>query len=204
LPILCLLTDRFAFRDVLKLKKTILDAVDGGVNFLIIRDIDSDPIFIKRFIDDLKNELSVEIPISINVGISSSIPTDTNFIHLPEYSKIKENDSTGIVGRSVHSLKSALCAEARGADYLIVGTIYPSHSHPDKLPEGLSLIKSITSKVSIPVFGIGGITSDNILPVLESGASGVSVISSILYSEDPRQSAKKMYSVLKENYIERA
>lgn len=202
MPILCLITDRFVFRDIPKLKNTISDAVDGGVNFLIIRDIDRDPIFIKRFIDDLKNEFSISIPISINVGTSSTIPPDTDFIHLPEYSKIKETDSTGIVGRSVHSLKSALLAEDRGADYLIAGTIYPSKSHPTKLPEGLPLIKSITSKVSIPVFGIGGITPNNIVSVLESGASGVSVISSILYSENPRQSAKKMYSTLKENYID--
>ena len=197
---MCLLTDNMSFRNISKLKKNILEAVEGGVNFLIIRDTDHDLTFLKDFVNDLKKDLPPSIPISINVGLSKAIPQGIQSIHLPEKSQLYENDYQAIVGRSVHSLESALLAEKRGADYLIAGTIYPTNTHPDKLPEGLPLIRSITSKVRIPVFAIGGISSDNIIPVLESGASGISVISSILHSENPKLSAKNISNILKENY----
>tara|TARA_B100000700_G_scaffold103055_1_gene116224 strand:+ start:982 stop:1614 length:633 start_codon:yes stop_codon:yes gene_type:complete len=200
LPVLCLLTDSVSFRNTSKLKRNITEAVEGGVNFLIIRDEDHDLTFLKGFVNDLKKNLPTSIPISINVGLSKTIPQGIKSIHLPEKSQLHENDYEAIVGRSVHSLESALLAEKRGADYLIAGTIYPTNTHPNKLPEGLSLIKSITSKVRIPVFAIGGISSDNIIPVLESGASGISVISSILHSENPKLSAKNISNILKENY----
>ena len=197
---MCLLTDSVSFRNTSKLKRNITEAVEGGVNFLIIRDEDHDLTFLKGFVNDLKKNLPTSIPISINVGLSKTIPQGIKSIHLPEKSQLHENDYEAIVGRSVHSIESALLAEKRGADYLIAGTIYPTNTHPNKLPEGLPLIKSITSKVRIPVFAIGGINSDNIIPVLESGASGISVISSILHSENPKLSAKNISNILKENY----
>ena len=132
---MCLLTDNMSFRNISKLKKNILEAVEGGVNFLIIRDTDHDLTFLKDFVNDLKKDLPPSIPISINVGLSKAIPQGIKSIHLPEKSQLYENDYQAIVGRSVHSLESALLAEKRGADYLIAGTIYPTNTHPDKLPD---------------------------------------------------------------------
>ena len=113
---------------------------------------------------------------------------------------LNEKNYYQIIGRSVHSLNSAIEAESRGADYLIAGTVYKTDSHPYKKPEGLSLIKSISSNVTIPVFAIGGMKPENIIPVLQSGASGISTISSILSSDDPRKTAEHFHKILIKNY----
>lgn len=200
MPILCLVTDDDSFRDIDNLKKTITSAVQGGVNLLIIRTNLHSLEYINHFIYSLKWDLEIEIPIAINLGDLKKIDSDADVLHLPEYSTLNENDYSQIVGRSVHSLKSAVEAESRGADYLIAGTVYKTDSHPYKNPEGVSLIKSITSNVNIPVFAIGGMKPENIIPVLESGASGISTISSVLSSDDPRKTAEKFHKILTENY----
>lgn len=200
MPTLCLVVDDKYFSDLLSLKKMIVSAVDGGVNLIILRSKILDWESIKLFTNSLKEDLKDEIPIGINVGNLKIFEPHSDVLHFPEYSILKEKDYSQVVGRSVHSLKAAIKAESCGADYLIAGTIYSTDSHPYKKPEGLSLIKSISSNVSIPVFAIGGMKPKNIIPVLESGASGISTISSILSSDEPKKIAQSFYKILIENY----
>ncbi|MFU8869548.1 thiamine phosphate synthase, partial [Natronococcus sp.] len=93
-----------------------------------------------------------------------------------------------IVGCSASTVAEARRAEADGADYLGVGSVYGTTSK--EVPEaeigiGPERIVEIVEAVSIPVVGIGGITADNAAPVVEAGAAGVAVISEITAAEDP-------------------
>ncbi len=95
-----------------------------------------------------------------------------------------------LIGRSVHSEQGAKLAEAAGADFLLVGTMYATSSHPGHEPAGPELIRRIAASCSLPLMGIGGITEANLGPVLEAGAQGVAVISSILAAPDPEKAAR--------------
>ena len=90
-----------------------------------------------------------------------------------------------LIGRSVHSEVGAVDAECQGADYLILGTVFETASHPEGHIGGLDLVREVTEAVGIPVLGIGGITPDNASSVVEAGASGVAVITAITMAEDP-------------------
>ncbi len=95
-----------------------------------------------------------------------------------------------LIGRSVHSEQGAQMAEAEGADFLLVGTIYATSSHPGHEPAGPELIRRIAASCSLPLIGIGGINEANLGLVLEAGAQGVAVISSILGAPDPEEAAR--------------
>lgn len=101
-----------------------------------------------------------------------------------------------LIGRSVHSVAAALTAEADGADFLFVGTMYASRSHPGEQPAGPGLMREISKKCSLPLIGIGGITPENTAEVIEAGASGVAVITNILAAADPRAAAERMKEIL--------
>ncbi|MCS7300561.1 MAG: thiamine phosphate synthase, partial [Fimbriimonadales bacterium] len=81
-------------------------------------------------------------------------------------------------------------AAAEGCDYLLVGTMYPTQSHPDNLPEGISLLQAIRGAVSIPLIAVGGITPERVAECLQAGAQGVAVISGIADAPDPLQAAQ--------------
>ena len=83
------------------------------------------------------------------------------------------------IGASVHSLEKAMLAQALGADYLIVGTIFSSGSHPDISPKGTGFLSEVCRNVKIPVIAIGGITPENCAECISCGASGVAVLSGI-------------------------
>ncbi len=90
----------------------------------------------------------------------------------------------GWIGRSVHDESEAETAVAEGADFLMVGNIYETRSHPGRRPAGLALVEA-TARLGLPVVAIGGITSERVTQVRDAGAYGVAVISAAWHSADP-------------------
>jgi thiamine-phosphate diphosphorylase len=97
----------------------------------------------------------------------------------------------GWIGRSVHSLQEAEIAVSEGCDFLVVGNVYPTGSHPGRPPQGLGLLHSTTG-LGVPVIAIGGITPERALEVRRAGAYGVAAISALWRTGDPAAAALAM------------
>uniref|UniRef100_K3X5V9 Thiamine phosphate synthase/TenI domain-containing protein n=1 Tax=Globisporangium ultimum (strain ATCC 200006 / CBS 805.95 / DAOM BR144) TaxID=431595 RepID=K3X5V9_GLOUD len=114
-----------------------------------------------------------------------------------------------VVGCSVHSVASALIAARMGVDYIQVGTMFPTPSHPEKATpeslEGPRLLRELLAEMGDedgifpmpPLIGVGGInTAQNIRDVLSAGASGVAMIRGILAVENAGQATAEYRRVL--------
>lgn len=95
--------------------------------------------------------------------------------------------SAMFLGVSTHSLAEARQAEQDGADYVAVGSIYPTATKPEFQLVGPDLLRAIRPQVKVPLVGIGGITADNAARVIEAGADGVAVISAVCGARDPAE-----------------
>lgn len=96
-----------------------------------------------------------------------------------------------ILGVSTHDPEQARRAAADGADYVAVGSIFPTTTKAGFQLVGPDLIRRVRPEVSVPLVGIGGITSDNAPLVLEAGADGVAVISAVCAAPDPEASTRR-------------
>ena len=94
----------------------------------------------------------------------------------------------GWVGCSVHSVREASAAAEAGADYLLVGTIFPSPSHPDRPAAGTGLIRE-TIRFGLPVIAIGGIDAARAAEARAAGAYGVAAIGGLWHMGDPAAAA---------------
>lgn len=94
----------------------------------------------------------------------------------------------GWIGASVHSVDQARAGAESGADFLMVGNIYESASHPDRPPAGLGLIQDALA-TGLPVIAIGGITAERAHEVRDAGAYGVATISAAWKADDPAAAA---------------
>ena len=101
-----------------------------------------------------------------------------------------------LIGRSVHSVEEAVVAESDGANYLILGTIYDTASHPGRPPSGPGLIEAVKARVRTHVYAIGGINASNAGEVMRAGADGVAVIRSILGAPDPGIAAREIAEIV--------
>ena len=81
-------------------------------------------------------------------------------------------------------------------DYIGVG---PVHVTPTKLgrpPVGTELVSYASAHAHVPFFAIGGIDSENILAVLDAGASRVCVLRAICAARDPERAALTLRAAL--------
>ncbi len=101
-----------------------------------------------------------------------------------------------ILGCSTTTVDQAVTAESEGADYIAVGSIYPTTSKETAKVIGLDGLRQIRQAVSLPLVAIGGITQDNAAEVIAAGASSVAVISAILQAESPEEAARQIVARL--------
>ena len=101
-----------------------------------------------------------------------------------------------LIGRSVHSVEGARRATGDGADFLVVGTMYATASHPGAEPAGPGLLRRVEEVTGAPLVGIGGINPDNVAEVMAAGASGVAVIRSVLAADDPAAASRELMAAI--------
>lgn len=90
-----------------------------------------------------------------------------------------------IIGVSCYNdLQRALDAESHGANYVAFGSFFPSPTKPGADAAPLTLLHEAKRSLNIPVVAIGGITEDNVTPLIEAGTDAVAVISALFNSAD--------------------
>lgn len=120
------------------------------------------------------------VPVLISSRCDVALATGAAGVNLPEQD-IPVADARRLVGertvgRSVHSLESALEAERAGADFVIFGPVFESESHPGLSAVGLEALAALARSVHIPVVAIGGVTEERVAECMAAGAAGYAAI----------------------------
>ncbi len=98
-----------------------------------------------------------------------------------------------LIGGSAEDLDEALRVERDGADYVGCGSIFATGTKKDIGVLGLERLREIRQHITIPVVAIGGITTDNVTEVLDTGVRAVAVISDIFMAPDIDAKVKEYY-----------
>ena len=102
-----------------------------------------------------------------------------------------------ILGISTHSVEQARAAQADGADYVAVGSMFATTSKADFQLVGPDLMRKLRGEIRVPLIGIGGITPDNVSEVIQAGADGVAVISAVCAAPDPKAAAARFLTQIR-------
>jgi thiamine-phosphate pyrophosphorylase len=102
-----------------------------------------------------------------------------------------------VLGVSTHGLDQARRAQAAGADYVALGSIYPTGSKPSFELVGLETLRLVRPHVRVPLVAIGGITAERVPEVRAAGADGIAVISAIGMAPDPAAAAAAFLAALR-------
>jgi thiamine-phosphate diphosphorylase len=96
-----------------------------------------------------------------------------------------------LLGASVHSCEQALAAGE--ADFLLVGTIFSSSTHPGEPPHGTGLLYEIKQLLpTYPLLAVGGITSTNAGQAIQAGADGIAVLTALLSAANVEQAVSEL------------
>ncbi len=113
----------------------------------------------------------------VQLGAADPVPSDARRL-LPH----------GWIGRSVHGVEEARAARDEGADFLLVGPVYATASHPGRSGGGPQLVRAC-AELGLPVIAIGGMTAASVAEVRAAGAYGVAAIRGLWLAPDPAGAA---------------
>ena len=86
-------------------------------------------------------------------------------------------------------------AERDGADYIGTGAVFPTATKDDAPSITKEDLKEIVESINIPVVAIGGINLDNASTLIDTGIAGLSVVSAIMSSENPKKSSEELLNI---------
>jgi thiamine-phosphate pyrophosphorylase len=96
-----------------------------------------------------------------------------------------------ILGVSTHDEGQARRAQGDGADYIAVGSMFPTGSKPGFQLVGPKLLRRVRGEIPLPLVAIGGITVDNVAEVVRAGADAVAIISAVCAAADPAAATRR-------------
>ena len=186
-------------RDELDIARQI---IEGGARVIQLRDK-------SQFYQDQKRKLlliaqklkelcsQADVLFIINDYLDLAMAVDADGLHigqedLPLPIVRRELPIDKIVGCSVTTLSQATKAQNEGADYIAVGSIFPTTTKREATVVGVDIIKELKRMVSTPLVAIGGINQNNVSEVVAAGADAVAVISAVLGEKDVTGAVQKL------------
>jgi len=177
-------------------------AICGGARIIQLRDTVQTRKKVLLVAQELKDLCTKhDVLFIINDHLDVAFGTDADGLHLgqddlPVQVARKLLPLDKIVGCSVTTVEQAIAAQSEGADYLGVGSIYPTSSKDRVEVVGLERLRQIRQATSLSLVAIGGITKDNATEVTAAGADSVAVISAVLGAESPEEAAQQIVDSL--------
>ena len=193
--------------DTESLVQQVRQALSGGAHLVQYRSKEGDVALRHEQANELLTLCrQFRVPLIINDDIRLADLTGADGVHLgKDDGSVREArlilGPDKIVGVSCYAdLQRALDAEAHGANYVAFGSFFPSPTKPGAVAAPLTLLHEAKHSLNIPIVAIGGISADNVIPLIEAGADAVAVISALFDCEDIGTAASR-FAVLFEKSI---
>ncbi len=143
----------------------------------------------------------------INDRVDLALLVAADGVHLPaaglppaEARRILGAEPT--LGLSTHAADEILRLDPpdrRAIEYLLVGTLFPSRSHPGRGGAGVGLLREVAAVAGgLPLIGIGGITPARVAEATLEGAAGVAVLGGVWDAPDPARAVREYLAALPE------
>jgi thiamine-phosphate diphosphorylase len=182
-PIVCMITDRRRLADPRPdaVVRQIRQAVARGIQLVQIRERDLEGRALydlsRQAVDAVKGSTTRVI---VNDRLDVALAAGAHGVQLRagsfSASRVRTLVPTGfLIGQSVHSISEA--AAARAADFLLYGTVFETGSKPGVAAAGLEQLSAVVQSTAVPVLAVGGVSTENMPQVLDTGAAGVAGIS---------------------------
>lgn len=180
------------------LASQVEDTIKGGATFIQLREKNmgfDEFVMEAKVIKKITDKYNIPFVINDNIDVALAVNSDgvhvgQDDMNAKDVRKLIGKDK--IIGVSVQTVEQAILAEQNGADYLGVGSVFPTSTKTDANYISIKQMKEISRAVSIPIVAIGGINENNIEKLRESGIDGICVISAIFSKPDILEATKRL------------
>lgn len=181
-----------------RLLKRVAAALRGGVSVLQYRAKNSEAAECLAMARELRELCrKAQVPFIINDFVELAHEVDADGVHLgqDDMSVSQARQLLGrdkIIGVSTHNVDQALKAENHGADYIALGSIFPTTSKDAPQVVGLEVLQRVRRAVRIPLVAIGGMDVAGAEQAIEAGADSVAAIAAVMQDLQPAVAAREI------------
>ena len=185
------------------LETVVLQAVEGGVTLVQLREKDIDTRDFIALAQRLKAALEGSgVPLLINDRVDVALAVDADGVHIGQsdmpYGMARRLlGPDKIIGLSVETMDELLEANGLDVDYVAVSPVFATHTKTDTLtPFGYEGLERACRLTRHPICGIGGMNAVTAGRAIACGADGVAVVSAIVSAPDPRLASKELKAII--------
>jgi len=176
------------------LLSAVVRAVEAGVDMIQIREKDLPGRELEEIVGKAVAlaKRGGETRILVNDRLDVALSCGAAGVHLPAsglpVGAARRTSPPGfLIGASTHTRDEAGAAAAGGADFVVFGPVFETESKPGSQPVGIESLTNVVREIPVPVFALGGVTSERIGELAASGAAGVAGISAFSWEEPLRK-----------------
>lgn len=191
------ITDR-TWLDGKPLAEAVEEALKGGATILQLREKTlSQAEFLNEAIRLKPLCQAYHVPLIINDSVDIAIKANADGVHVGQSDmqagQVREKlGPDKILGVSCKTVEQAIEAQAQGANYIGVGAMFPTQTKTDTEQVTVETLKAICQAVTIPVVAIGGINTNNMATLKDTGIAGIVAISAIFKESNIQQATQAL------------
>jgi len=185
------------------LEEIVLQAVEGGVAYVQLREKDVSTRFFVQEAKRIKKLLSsYKIPLIINDRVDVALACGAEGVHIgqedmPCAIARKLMGPKAIIGLSVEDWGDVEESQKLDVDYIGVSPVFPTPTKTDtKGAWGLSGLAKIKAFSRHQLVAIGGINESNAREVIAAGADCIAIVSAICAAPDPAAATRNLKSII--------
>ena len=118
----------------------------------------------------------VKVLINGDADLSREIGVDGVHFSSAQLMVATTRPKVNLCGASCHNIEELFQAERLGIDFVVLGPVLPTLSHPRATPMGWRKFAQIIRDFPLPVYALGGMKLEDLTTSWEHGAHGVAMI----------------------------
>jgi thiamine-phosphate pyrophosphorylase len=184
--------------------EVVAGAIAGGADCIQVREKtlpDGELLLRVEHVIELARAARHAVSVIVNDRADIALAAGADGVHLGQ-DDLPPDRVRQIVGRalcigvSTHNLTEAKRAVRAGSDYCGVGAMFTTSTKPRRT-SGIAYLQRFLSKYPhLPHLAIGGIHAGNAVEVLEAGAQGLAVSSTICGADDPARETRRLVRLI--------
>jgi len=154
-------------------------ALDGGLKLLQLREKGMSGRQLARFAKaavQLAHAHGARVLVNADVDLARSVGADGVHLTSAQLLESGRRPAVDLVAASCHNPRELDRARELGADFVVLGPVLPTPSHPDAKGMGWEAVAAQVKDYPVPVYALGGLKPTDLETALGCGAHGIAMM----------------------------
>ena len=155
-------------------------AIASGVQRVQLRLPGSDPrreAVLRRAVEQFKRR--AQLLINRDVALADELGVGVHLGSEQLLGLSQRPSLTGAVAASCHDREQLQAAQALGCDFVVLGPVRPTASHPGAAVLGWEGFAALRAHCALPIYALGGLDMDDLAAARDHGAQGIAAIAGL-------------------------